>query len=70
MNVTKSIVQVKQNRRIRISKNAIFTNGIFLFNIKSQNVKTITHKTENSAGKAVSVEEITSLVNGKRETRA
>ena len=24
-------MQVKQNRRIRISKNAIFTNGIFLF---------------------------------------
>ena len=70
MNVTKSIVQVEQKRRIRISKNAIFTNGIFLFNIKSQNVKTITYKTENSAGKAVSVEEITSLVNGKRETRA
>lgn len=34
MNVTKSIVQVEQKRRIRISKNAIFTNGIFLFNIK------------------------------------
>ena len=46
MNVTKSIVQVEQKRRIRISKNAIFTNGIFLFNIKSQNVKTITHKKE------------------------
>lgn len=44
MNVTKRIVQVEQNRRIRISKNAIFTNGIFLFNIKSQDVKTITHK--------------------------
>ena len=44
MNVTKSIVQVEQKRRIRISKNAIFTNGIFLFNIKSQDVKTITHK--------------------------
>ena len=49
MNVTKSIVQVKQNRRIRISKNAIFTNGIFLFNIKSQDMKTITHKTEKTA---------------------
>ena len=49
MNVTESIVQVKQNRRIRISKNAIFTNGIFLFNIKSQDVKTITHKTEKTA---------------------
>ena len=35
MNVTKRIVQVEQKRRIRISKNAIFTNGIFLFNIKS-----------------------------------
>ena len=33
-------------------------------------MKTITHKTENSAGKAVSVEEITSPVSGKRETRA
>ena len=44
MNVTKSIVQVEQKRRIRISKNAIFTNGIFLFNIKSQDVKTITYK--------------------------
>ena len=44
MKVIKSIVQVEQNRRIRISKNAIFTNGIFLFNIKSQDVKTITHK--------------------------
>ena len=44
MNVTKRIVQVEQKRRIRISKNAIFTNGIFLFNIKSQDVKTITHK--------------------------
>ena len=46
MNVTKRIVQVEQNRRIRISKNAIFTNGIFLFNIKSQDVKTISYKTE------------------------
>ena len=44
MKVIKSIVQVEQKRRIRISKNAIFTNGIFLFNIKSQDVKTITHK--------------------------
>lgn len=33
-------------------------------------MKTITHKTENSAGKAVSVEEITSPVSGKMETRA
>ena len=46
MKVIKRIVQVEQKRRIRISKNAIFTNGIFLFNIKSQDVKTITHKTE------------------------
>ena len=46
MNVTKRIVQVEQNRRIRISKKAIFTNGIFLFNIKSQDVKTISYKTE------------------------
>ena len=45
MNVTKSIVQVKQNRRIRISKNAIFTNRIFIINIKSKDVKTLTHKT-------------------------
>ena len=37
MNVTKSIMQVKQNRRIRISKNAIFTNGIFFLIIKLQN---------------------------------
>lgn len=49
MNVTKSIVQVKQNRRIRISKNAIFTNGIFFLIIKSQDVKTITHRTRKES---------------------
>ena len=49
MNVTKSIMQVKQNRRIRISKNAIFTNGIFFLIIKLQNVKTITHKTRKES---------------------
>ena len=58
MNVTKSIVQVKQNRRIRISKNAIFTNGIFLFNIKSQDVKTITHKTEKTAAGPVTTADL------------
>jgi hypothetical protein len=42
MNVTKSIVQVEQKRRI--SKNAIFTNGIFLFIIKLQDMKSITHQ--------------------------
>ena len=44
MNVTKSIMQVEQKRRIRISKNAIFTNGIFLFIIKLQDVKSITQQ--------------------------
>ena len=58
MNVTKSIVQVKQNRRIRISKNAIFTNGIFLFNIKSQDVKTITHKTEKTSAVTVTTADL------------
>lgn len=58
MNVTKSIVQVKQNRRIRISKNAIFTNGIFLFNIKSQDVKMITHKTEKTAAGTVTTADL------------
>lgn len=47
MNVTKSIVQVEQKRRI--SKNAIFTNGIFFLIIKLQNVKTITHKTRKES---------------------
>lgn len=58
MNVAKSIVQVKQNRRIRISKNAIFTNGIFLFNIKSQDVKTITYKIEKEAAGTVTTADL------------
>ena len=51
-------MQVEQKRRIRISKNAIFTNGIFLFNIKSQDVKTITHKTEKTAAGTVTTADL------------
>ena len=37
-------MQTAQNRIANIGKNAIFTNGIFFLIIKTQNVKTITHK--------------------------
>ena len=57
MNVTKSIMQVKQNRRIRISKNAIFTNGIFF--LISQD------KTFVSAGRSMRYVEVDEVKNLK-----
>lgn len=57
MNVTKSIMQVKQNRRIRISKNAIFTNGIFF--LISQD------KTSVSAGRSMRYVEVDEVKNLK-----
>ena len=46
---TSEFVQTAQKRIVNISKNAIFTNGIFFLIIKSQDVKTITHKTRKES---------------------
>lgn len=46
---TPEFVQTAQKRIVNISKNAIFTNGIFFLIIKSQDVKTITHKTRKES---------------------
>ena len=46
---TTEFVQTAQNRIANISKNAIFTNGIFFLIIKLQDVKTITHRTRKES---------------------
>lgn len=46
---TAEFVQTAQKRIANISKNAIFTNGIFFLIIKSQDVKTITYKTRKES---------------------